>query len=206
MELGTINGDVGNDAENDDTNPLISNSVSDGQKKEDPNGIDIDSTLLAASSKHEEILRETRQFFFKILYIVLSFALTYSMRTNIFILYARTFYNDTAVISVIVYLSYCMSAISSLLFGIIGDRWRFDYLLIIAAIFDVITFFVEATTTYFVVLAIAYAIGGQPFQAIGQSWKIKCLPTYYAQQFKTQLLSLYTLGYIVGPILGGKFF
>ena len=139
----------------------------------------------------------------KVVWVIFSFWITYSMRCNLLILYAKTFYDNIAAISIVVYLSYISSAISSLGYGIIGDRWRIDYLLIIASILDVITYWMEATAPVFLVLAIGYSIGGQPFTAIACSFNLKLIPTYYAQQIRGKLLQVYAVSTILGPVFGG---
>ena len=101
---------------------------------------DFRDELTSLSSKHEEISQKSRN---QRWYV--SFWITYSMRCNLLILYAKTFHDNIAVISIAVYLSYISSAISSLGYGIIDDRWRIDYLLIIASILDVIAYWMEAT-------------------------------------------------------------
>lgn len=165
--------------------------------------ITISSQDKTISEKHESIRQDVSKTFNKLLYVALSYAFTYSMRTNLIILYALTFYDNTTTISLVVNLSYLTSAFMSLFFGIFGDKRRFDYLLIASALFDVITFFMEASANSFIILAIAYSIGGQPFEAICHSWNVKMLPTYYAQQFQARFMQLFILGYILGPIIGG---
>ena len=148
-------------------------------------------------------LKETTKLCNHILYVVVSYAVTKAMRFNIFVLYARDFYDDTALISVFVYLNYVFCAIFSLIFGVAGNQWRFDVLIFIATLMDVITFWLEATTNNFWVLVIAYAVGGQPFLGIGLAWNIKMLPTYDNKQFRTRVSQSYYIGVITGPIIGG---
>lgn len=158
-----------------------------------------------ANNQHEMILNDVESLFVKVFYVVVSFSTTYAMRTNIIVLYAREFYDDTALISVFIYMSYIVSAVMSLLIGMVGNKWRFDALIIMAAISDVITFWIEATASNFWVLVIAYGIGGQPFIAIGLSWNLKMFPTYHAKQFRALLSQCYYAGIIIGPIIGGLF-
>ena len=142
-----------------------------------------DETL---SVDHEAILLQSKKLMYQVLYASFSYAFTYSLRSSIIVLYAKTFYDNTLVIGVFVYLSYFISGLMSLLFGYIGDHWRLDHLFFIVAALDIITFFLEATAQSFMQLAIAYAIGGQPFAAIDQSCFLKTLPKYYAQQFQAR--------------------
>ena len=159
--------------------------------------------LASASYEHEKISQKSQKLLTRAVWVLLSFWITYSMRSNLIILYAETFYNNTAVISGIVYLSYVSAAISCLIYGIVADKWRVDYLLIIASIFDVITFWMEATAPIFIVLAIAYSIGGQPFSVIALSFNLKLIPTYYAQQIRGKMLQMYAVSSIIGPVIGG---
>ena len=77
------------------------------------------------------------------------------MRSTMFILYARTFDDcpDTIYLSMIVYCSYFVSALLSVLNSIIGDRYSFDYVLCFAAMCDSVTFCLEATAKSFITLA-----------------------------------------------------
>ena len=165
--------------------------------------LDNNDVLIALSRDHEKISKKSQEMLTKVVWVMFSFWITYSMRSNLVILYAETFYDNTSVISIFVYLSYISSAISSSIYGIVSDRWRVDYLLIIASIFDVLTFWLEATAPNFLVLGIAYSIGGQPFQAIAYAFNIKLIPTHYAQQIRGKMLQVSSVAAIIGPILGG---
>ena len=165
--------------------------------------VDENDKLASLSNQHEEISRKSRAMVTKALWAMFSFGVTYSMRSNLVILYAETFYKKTSVISIMIYSSYISSAISCIGYGIVGDQWRIDYLMIIASIFDVITFWLEATASGFIVLAICYSIGGQPFSVIGYSFNLKLLPSYHAQQIRGKMLQVMATAEILGPILGG---
>ena len=54
----------------------------------------------------------------------------------------------------------------SLVAGLLSDYWRFDNLICIVALLDVITFWIQATTISFTTLAIVYIIGSQPILTI----------------------------------------
>ena len=152
---------------------------------------------------HQQLLSRTDRYFSFIFYSVVSFAFTYAARTNLIVLYARSMKNDTALISVFLYFSYFCSGIASLSFGIIGNKWRFDALLLIAAGMDIITFGLEATTYDFYVLMICYAVGGQPFQTISQAWNLKMLPTYYAKLNRASIVQCCAFAVIFGSVIGG---
>ena len=164
-----------------------------------------------ATHQAEEMIRDynnvvslTKRKFVKITVVALSLAFTYAMRSNIFVLYAQTFDNSTHIyIAVTVYASYLMTGIASFIFGNIGDKWRFDYLLVVATLLDVITFYIEATTTSFYALCLAYGLGGQPLNAIVISMISKLLPIDNAKQIFGIWIQFYTLGVITGPIAGG---
>lgn len=163
----------------------------------DEKEIDID--------EHEIILQESQNLMSKLIFVSFSFAFTYALRTSIFVLYCRTFSGNitTFKISMVVCGSYLTSAITCVLFGFIGDRWRFDYLLVIAALLDVLTFWIEATTESFVVLSVVYALGGQPFQSIYRSWTIKSLPMYDSKKLLLKIDQVFAIGYLGGPVIGG---
>ena len=69
-------------------------------------------------------------------------------------------------ISFFIYFSYFVNAIACISFGIIGDCWKFDSLLIIATFLDVVCFGIEANAVNIWMLGIAYTIGAQPFEVI----------------------------------------
>lgn len=165
----------------------------------------INDELQTLADKHGDVVHFVSSTFTRVLYIGVSCSLTYTLRTNLFVLYCKTFndYGSSLYIGIAIYCSYVVSAIMSLTFGIIGDRFRFDILLLMAGVLDVLTFFMEAKASNFVILAVAYAIGGQPFEAIVHGWNIKMQPLFYAQKFQARFLQCYTLGYLAGPVLGG---
>ena len=84
-----------------------------------------------------------------------------------------------------------------------GDRWRFDYLLCIAALLDVVTFWIEATAKDFWTLAMAFIIGGQTMQAIVFGYCLQTLPLYYVQQYQLKFIQFYLIGALIGPATGG---
>lgn len=137
--------------------------------------------------------------------VALLLAIDYSIRTNIFVSYANTFDDCTnnTTLAIIIYCSYFVSGFLSLVNGFIADAWCFDYLFCIATICDVITFWIEATATKFLILAIAYIVGGQVIQTLIYGYSSKYLPVFYTKQFQTEWMQLYTIGQLIGPIIGG---
>ena len=99
-------------------------------------------------------------------------------------------------IAIVAYCSFVGSAISSLINGFVGDYWYFDHLLIIASMLDVLTFWIEATTDKFYILAIAYVLGGQPMNALIFGYSTKMLPKYHSKRFQASWKQLYTFGYL----------
>ena len=166
--------------------------------------VQIDANLKQISSTHEEILKHVSKLLTRSFYVLFSYSFTYSMRTYILVLYCKTFenYNGT-IVSIAIYFSYFMSGAVALLFGIIGDRWRFDYMFILASILDVITFFIEASTTNINILLIAYVLGAQPSNAIVNGFANHHLPITYQKNNYAITVSLYLIGIVTGPIVGG---
>ena len=155
--------------------------------------------------KHEKTLRETKDVIFKAMAIGLSFSFTYSLRSVIFVLYAESFDDcpNTSAISIVLYSSYFACAIFAPIYGYFGDDWRFDNLIVIAALIDVITFWLEAFTPSFILLAIVYSLGGQPLQVLIQGYLLKLLPIANARKEQTTYLLFYNIGYLLGPAIGG---
>ena len=164
---------------------------------------EFDKNVDTVVTEHKQILSEVNGLFNRVLYIVFVCAVTYCMRGSIFILYARHFYDNTSTISIFIYLSYISSGIVSLSVGFIGNKWRFDILLIIGTILDVITFGMEATAVNFYMLVVAYAVGAQPFQTLMQSWILNMYPTYYAKIYRTKIIQYLIIGGLLGTIIGG---
>lgn len=156
--------------------------------------------------RHDEVKAYMNKIFTRQLYVQMSFRATFYLRSNIFILFCETLdgfnSDDTWLLGLFVYLSYLSNAVVSIAFGSIGDRWRFDYLLFIAAIFDIITFWIEATATNIYTLGIAYVVGGQPFVAIISSWNLKMNQLYYAKQYTSTMLAAAQIGALFGASLG----
>ena len=156
--------------------------------------------------RHDEVKAYINKIFMRQLYVYMSYCVTFYSRTNIFVLFCETLdgykNDDTWLLGLFVYLSYVSSALMSIGFGSIGDRWRFDYLLLIAALFDIITFWIEATAKNVYTIGIAYAVGGQPFVAIIASWNLKVNQLYYAKQFVSTMHIIATVGSLLGACLG----
>ena len=192
--------------EHDETVPLARDETTSIEQKDNDNNNVIfrfSSNVNDIVEKHDTLLSDTKNYFWLVLSAGISFFFTYSARTNIIVLYAQTMKDDTFLISVFIYLSYVCSGIASLSFGIIGNKWRFDALLLIAAGMDIITFGLEATTNNFYVLMVCYAIGGQPFQTIAQAWNLKLLPTHYAKIFRARIAQYCAFSIVFGSVIGG---
>lgn len=163
------------------------------------------SKLSVFVDEHSKILSDSSNVLNRVIICAISLAFTFSIRQNIVVLYARTLngYINYTNVSIIVFLNYIFSALTSFSFGIIGDKWRFDYLLIIAALSDVITFFVEATATQYYQLAIAYVVGDQPGQSILVGYINKMLPIYDAKSVNITFQTYWIVGFVLGPVCGG---
>ena len=166
-----------------ETQSLLANSSDGGTASEVTTKQDELTALFLES--HNKAVDETVSVLKHTIIGAFCLAFTFTMRTNIFVLYARSmndYVNETAT-AIVVYLNYIFSGLMSLSFGYIGDYWRFDILLIIASIFDVITFWIEATTDNYIILSIAYVIGGQPIQellmVILVKWHQYLMQNYY---------------------------
>ena len=165
----------------------------------------ISSHVQSTSLKHEEAIQQCLSTVRRVRFIGLLLAIDYMMRSNIFILYAKTLRGcpSASYLGIVIYASYFASGVMCIMNGIIGDNWRFDYLLCIAAWADVITFWIEATATHFTTLATVYIIGGQAIQAIVYGFIVKSLPIYYATQYQIAFAQTYVTGTLLGPLIGG---
>ena len=77
----------------------------------------VDDDMKEMMATHKATFKQIESAMYKLFYVNTSFAITYTMRSNIFILFARTFKDDVTLISVFVYLNFVSSAIMSLAFG-----------------------------------------------------------------------------------------
>lgn len=197
--------------EESETKPLKSGGKADVSQQEDDcdvttiGTVKIPDDLHVRSIEHQKATQQCLSIMRRVRFIGLLLAFDYLMRANIFILYARTLENcpRSLILGIVIYSGYFVSGLFSLINGFIGDMWRFDYLLCIAALCDVITFWIEATATQFTTLAIAYIIGGQAVQSIVFGYLIKMLPVYHAQQYQLAFTQAYIVGALLGPITGG---
>ena len=164
-----------------------------------------DDKLFQLIEEHSMIQATTKKIMGRLAFCGGCLSLAFQMRANIFALYARTMdgYDNNDHIAIAIYLNYVVSGIFCLLFGFLGDAWRFDYLLVVANMIDVCTFFIEATATRFIVLAVAYIIGGQAMQSIVYGYMCKILPIYDSKQLQMRFILFYAVGYIIGPVTGG---
>ena len=122
--------------------------------------IPLDASVTQMIKKHKAILNESTKLSAKLYYVSFFVAFIYAMRVNVLILYALTFENSSfETIGIMRYGSYIVFALQSVAYGIIGDKWRFDNLLVVTCFLDTITFFMEAFTTSFAVLIVAVVIG-----------------------------------------------
>ena len=134
--------------------PLMKSSM---RQNEDMNISElITESLRTESAQHAKVLESCLSSMRNTVFLGFILALDYRMRSNVLVLYARTLDDcpDTLYLSIVIYGSYFISGFFSLINGIIGDQWRFDYLLCFAAFLDVITFWLEATATNFITLAV----------------------------------------------------
>ena len=162
-------------------------------------------TLEDFIAKHEQVLSYTVSTFNRIRIVAFLFGIDYSLRMNIFVSYAQSLDNNvsTSAIGMVIYFTYFVSGLFSLINGFVADSWRFDYLFLFATLLDVITFWFEATANSFKMLAIAYIIGGQTIQTIVYGYSSKFLPVINCKVFQSDWMQLYAIGQLIGPVLGG---
>ena len=101
---------------------LNANSVVD-----DDGGVKISNELQEISSDHEAVVEESLEIFKRVRIVGLILAFDYLIRTNVFVLYSRTFDDcpNATMIAVVVYLAYFVSGCCSLLAGFIGVKYTY---------------------------------------------------------------------------------
>ena len=169
--------------------------------RQDPDDIKNDVWIM----EYNNSLLKSKEIMNHLVVCAFSLSFAFAMRNNILVLYARTLnnYENDKQIGISVYFGYLGFSFFSCLFGLLGDKWRFDHLLLIAAIIDVITFSIESISINFYIFSIAYIIGGQPMQSILIGFINKMLPIYDIKGAQMLLVQFYWLGYAVGPTFGG---
>lgn len=106
-----------------------------------------DHKLVLLANRHEQILKESLMRSMTMTKVAFLLSFVHFLRSSIIVLYLKKFDDNDAKIGVVILSSYIVDGIVSLLFGIIGDKWRFDNLLIIAGFLDVVTFCMSCVLT-----------------------------------------------------------
>ena len=94
-------------------------------KQSDTNDLfEISDELQRISLDHQQTLENTVKVMNKILFGIIFIAFDYMLRTNIFVLYARTFDDcpNETIIAIVAYLSYFASGLASLISGFVGVK------------------------------------------------------------------------------------
>ena len=165
----------------------------------------ISPELKERSSRHEAGIKECKRLMSRVRLIGLLISWDFFIRNNILVLYVRTLDDcpNTTTIGLVVGFSFIIAGLTAIVNGIIGDAWRFDYLLCITVVIYMLTFWIEAASSEFWVFGVAYLIGGQQIQALVTGFLIKILPLYYAKEFQFVFSQFFILGALFGPVLGG---
>ena len=158
------------------------------------------------TKQHDKILTEIKTSMLRVTAVAIFVALGYTLRCNILVLYMRTFYDNTSLISIIMFMSCMFAGFDSLIQSFIADHWRFDTLIVISAFFDIITYSFEAGAWNFTVISAAYIISGQPIQGLSNAYVTRMLPVTYSKRQIGLYYQLFTVGYIFGPSIGGMLF
>lgn len=158
------------------------------------------------SAVHTKVHRTVYSSIQKVTALAVFTSLGYTLRMNIMVLYMRTFYDNTSVISLVTFASALFGAFDSLIQATLADRWRFDTLIVIAAFVDIITFAFEASAWSFLVIAIAHITSGQPLQGLGNAYVVRMLPVKDSKRQIALYFQIFAVAYIIGPVLGGMFF
>ena len=165
------------------------------------------------SNKHRNIEIATIDSMQYVTFLGIFSVFGYTLRSNIIVLYMRSFMNsetnyaNMVLISIILYLSCIISGLNSILWSRFGNYWRFDTLLVLSIFMDIALFSVEASSWNFTMLALAYSFSGQPIQALANGYVNKMLPATQSQQQISMFYKLGVISYVLGPALAGmKFF
>ena len=155
------------------------------------------------SKKHKEIESTIGRNMSHVTVLAIFTALAYTLRCNIMVLYMRTFYDNTSLISIIVYISCLFAAFNSLGQSFVADHWKFDILIVFCAVLDIILFSFEAGAWSFTVISVCYILSGQPLASLVTGYLARMLPVTQSKRAISLYYQLFVLAYIAGPSIGG---
>ena len=155
-------------------------------------------------SKHDEIVKETQKEMKRIVNVGLYISFNSSMTNTVIVLYAATFYDDSTIIGIIVYVACLDGAINTLFSNVLGDFYGFDTILCICACLDAIFFFGEAAAFDFIFFSVCYVLGGFTGPELVGAYLAKMLPTVDSKQLNATFWQYFGIAYILGPVSGGK--
>ena len=164
----------GLEKENDDTvSPLLQQANANSGIT---NANDLSDRQIELCNEHKKIVEETKSKMNFVVFLTIFLVIIWYMRYNIFVLYARTFYDNNTMISIIVYISEIYLACLSLFVGILSDRWRYDNLIVIVLLIDTICNVFQAIAWNFNILSIAFILGSPPFNTLAKAYVGTMLP------------------------------
>lgn len=163
----------------------------------------VDDTNNNSIILHTEILDETRSIMSYSVLINLLQVYAFSSTMNIWVLYAKQFYSNTTVISIVLSIGYIAIALESIIYLSISDKYGYDTM--IAILYSIIPFgiLIESCSISFPMLCVGYFIGHSPAYLILFAYVAWILPLYYSKQYTVYLYQVNIISKLISPILGG---
>ena len=152
---------------------------------------------------HSKMVNLMKDKFLKIAMVGVYFQCITFLKYNVLILYMRTFYSNTFIISIVIGFGTLSNGVFGLIFGYIGDSWkRFDHLIVICCIIDVICYSFQAFAPSFLIFSIFYILGTMPLVTIVNGYVTYMLPIYNAKNVIGITYQLSTIFILISPIIG----
>eukprot|EP01084_Bolivina_argentea_P261815 442599_1 len=156
--------------------------------------------------EHLTILKESISISKRLILLTMVIGYCYNGNAAIFVLYAKTIYDNTAVISILIYAATIFEAILTCMLSILCDKYGFDNFLLLILLFHIIGTLIIALANYndnFITLSLGYLIAEQPISRLITGYIQRVLPMYYSKYYMAAMIQLKQMSILIGTILAG---
>ena len=152
---------------------------------------------------HASMLKETKTLMLHAVIVGGLAVITYGLRFNVVVLYAKSFLDNYSLISTITYISCLFGGAVCLVVGSIADKYRFDVLIILALLWNTIFWYGEAVSFNFAFFAITYILGGVDETSLCVGYVTRMLPVSESKHYVSTLYQIYSISVVFAPVIGG---
>ena len=156
--------------------------------------------------EHERILNKSKRVIIHAMVVAGANGFAFAACTNIVVLYARTFDDNTTLISWIVWFSSVSFSILSLILSSLADTVGFDALLFGAFIVAGIGVLMQAVASSFIIWGIGYILSRQPTLFIFIGYVAAMLPLIDSKQYTATFYQIFAAFYLIGPLVSGMWY